>query len=917
MALAYLYPNSIVLDNGSFASVGSAPGGKWDAINDIYGLTDDTNYVRCGSGSAPNIRFGLTAMPAAKQINSVLVRARRRMPSGSQSTTTRLAMAATLTVVQNISATYTTSWSTVAGGSVVTTNPDTSQPWTVADMANLIIILLHPNAPVSATADWSWAIIEVDYIPADESIGLPKGVPSSQLRVTRRGLQFFDMRAPLAYGSIPLLEPFRISHHALPTPDGLGASGDRPWSRAEAVLLGRSVDLDTHTVRLKGLLTRDITTRVWDTFVSEEKPNSTGSGPARFSLAGKSMIRTSAAWVESAAAAAQGGMSLSVVAGNSEKMADAGTYIEGVRSNWLLRSFFISGTTGLSLAGTGVNSSAIAADTTDVLADENVSTNSLKFTGGSPIGAADCEAAFPVTNTLPAGSKFRLSIWRKDDSAAAPLAFKVQRGSDSNYWRESDQTWQASETWNYMTGSATWARYTSKVITLSTAASTLTVSLGIPGTTYGGTSVAGQINRVAAAVLEEGVNGGTPIATDTTLVYGLADSVAYSNNFKERSWNRDHGSATIEVIPNWDSADLDSAEQRCILDAYYDASNFDRVLYINGTGWVYRRCRKGVTVSATLAGSVTRGTTYKIGVRWTGVAGERDLAPYTLDIFVDGTKGTAAVSAGIHDPLPQRATLQVGASCAALKPNEMSGNVLWLRADKLTSPDGTAIASWTDDSGNGNNATQASGTLQPTIQTGELNGLPVIRFDGSNDCMDLPNLSLTTSHWFYLVKVGTWTNGDVLLGHVAGGTSAGDVRIQTTTNRFTIRQSGTTFVDLSDASLTTATWYLLEVVQNAAAVQGFREGVFRQTQTVTSVYNTALQLGANGGAATLDCDLAEVIAFNRVLPMHEARRVQHFIAAKYGLSLLGGTHAVAGRYLHGRVRRLDVSDYVPFDEEFT
>jgi hypothetical protein len=57
---------------------------------------------------------------------------------------------------------------------------------------------------------------------------------------------------------------------------------------------------------------------------------------------------------------------------------------------------------------------------------------------------------------------------------------------------------------------------------------------------------------------------------------------------------------------------------------------------------------------------------------------------------------------------------------------------LWLKADALALADGAAVSSWTDSSGRGRHATQATGTLQPTFQTNELNGKPVVRFDGGD-----------------------------------------------------------------------------------------------------------------------------------------------------------------------------------------
>ncbi|GAB4301191.1 MAG: hypothetical protein Kow0068_24210 [Marinilabiliales bacterium] len=63
-----------------------------------------------------------------------------------------------------------------------------------------------------------------------------------------------------------------------------------------------------------------------------------------------------------------------------------------------------------------------------------------------------------------------------------------------------------------------------------------------------------------------------------------------------------------------------------------------------------------------------------------------------------------------------------------------ASNILWLKADALTGlNDNDGVSTWTDFSGNGNNLIQSNSSYQPTYQESEINGKPVIRFDGGND----------------------------------------------------------------------------------------------------------------------------------------------------------------------------------------
>jgi len=71
-------------------------------------------------------------------------------------------------------------------------------------------------------------------------------------------------------------------------------------------------------------------------------------------------------------------------------------------------------------------------------------------------------------------------------------------------------------------------------------------------------------------------------------------------------------------------------------------------------------------------------------------------------------------------------------------PLDLPNLKLYLSATRMPQyADGTAIPSFLDYSGNNYNATQASGTLQPTFQTNEFGINAGIKFDGSNDAMNI------------------------------------------------------------------------------------------------------------------------------------------------------------------------------------
>lgn len=73
----------------------------------------------------------------------------------------------------------------------------------------------------------------------------------------------------------------------------------------------------------------------------------------------------------------------------------------------------------------------------------------------------------------------------------------------------------------------------------------------------------------------------------------------------------------------------------------------------------------------------------------------------------------------------------------AFEPTEISGLVGWWDASTLSGADGSSVSAWLDSSGNEAHMYQSTSAAQPTLQTNELNGQNVVRFDGVDDFMNL------------------------------------------------------------------------------------------------------------------------------------------------------------------------------------
>ena len=89
--------------------------------------------------------------------------------------------------------------------------------------------------------------------------------------------------------------------------------------------------------------------------------------------------------------------------------------------------------------------------------------------------------------------------------------------------------------------------------------------------------------------------------------------------------------------------------------------------------------------------------------------------------------------------------------------------LLWVKADAGLIMNGTGVATWQDQSGNGRDLTQPTAAAQPTVTTGAVNGLPAITLNGTSQF--IRNLSSLTFGTMFIVAnytAGTWGNQNLV-----------------------------------------------------------------------------------------------------------------------------------------------------------
>lgn len=142
--------------------------------------------------------------------------------------------------------------------------------------------------------------------------------------------------------------------------------------------------------------------------------------------------------------------------------------------------------------------------------------------------------------------------------------------------------------------------------------------------------------------------------------------------------------------------------------------------------------------------SVLQGATIDVvqGVLGGGVAGMLRVIDARANLAT--ARGTWAgivmwlINEGSANPthfLPGDIIQEVETVAIAWNPTQLTGKLLWLDAQALSLAGGAAVSSWTDLTGLGQHAVQATTSKQPTYTLNKINGKPAVVADGVDDAL--------------------------------------------------------------------------------------------------------------------------------------------------------------------------------------
>ena len=222
-----------------------------------------------------------------------------------------------------------------------------------------------------------------------------------------------------------------------------------------------------------------------------------------------------------------------------------------------------------------------------------------------------------------------------------------------------------------------------------------------------------------------------------------------------------------------------------------------------------------------------------------------------------------------------------GPPVVAFVPTDITGLQLWLRADDIAQADNTAVSAWADQSGLGNNAAAAGG-VEPTLQTSEVNGHSVVRFDGVNDVMTVTGITNNdaTRTVIYAGKIIAFTSNDGVWGWSASasvdqGTTTIRYRLNAAAGSVTIGTPGVGTFHCGIVRFNSTS--SADVYLNTAAATNFDPDDAYQSGALALALGARVAAGTNPG----NIDLAEMLIYNVAITNTEKDSVVNYLKAKY------------------------------------
>lgn len=236
----------------------------------------------------------------------------------------------------------------------------------------------------------------------------------------------------------------------------------------------------------------------------------------------------------------------------------------------------------------------------------------------------------------------------------------------------------------------------------------------------------------------------------------------------------------------------------------------------------------------------------------------------------------------------------------AFKPSDIAGLQLWLDATTglfdatsgggAVTTDGSAVARWEDQSGNGNHATQGTSNNRPVLKTSIQNSKNVLRFDGSNDVLYSTMTAKTNRTFFAVAKVDTTTAAwRGLICFQASGDNGSVIYIlqqSGATNNTLIGGRAFGGLEFNYSIAPNTSFFIASQFNNLTSCNGRINKATAGSVTHSSVgigtgNETRIGCGRVVGSEHWKGDIAEIIAYDSELTTSDREKVEDYLNSKW------------------------------------
>jgi len=753
-----LLPRATTQDDGYVLNPTALNAGSlWNNINKPVGSETNTNWIKWTGGGSGTFRVQVTGGIEVARVYWVTLRLgiyNANVASASESWQPFVRIGGVNYNYPNVAIANSTS--PVIFQFRWTVNPATGNPWQPPDILSMEFGCTN-NAAVNGQVTYALSV-ELNYqsIPADSIT--PREPMTHRLRRLCHPLEVARIQVPMKFLDVELLSGMQVAHRLGPAASSIGPGWKyKPVpARRPMRLVKREIDLNKMTLTLTLQDRRQVDCLQWETFLTKRSSATEQQGLPRIAGgAGRYFKRATVVNVEDPS-----DKTIRQIAIDTEAVANGGWLIEDIVFNLVTRSCWADGSFIGWTTVTG-GGQAYVMDSTDTIWDKTLTANSAKMTAGAAAHAsmshitADDSANASSANINTEGGC--LSVTYKNDNGNR-LRWQLQRSDTTNWWRDSDQTWQVSAQDNFFpTASVPTRSRSAKITGIPNVGTTLTIFLL--------SEVFNQQIHIYDVQLEDKGFSSARIITQGSGAFRDSGGLFFDNSSvdgRQRLFNPARGTLGIAFTPSFNNADPRQGVSRTMglfsvnFDIWYGGgtpprNGFEFYWDVDSSSYVLKVWSGGSlvgTCSVLVAGGVVANQEYDVVLRWTGTDGELGLpassirSSYMLPGATVLTNGTATTRSA--DPVQSTMSLitvgagKPGATLTGAGLPVCSG---WFRPDvglfqdaALTIPavaDGDPVGGWQDQSGLGHHLTQSVGANQPLLRLNKINGFPALDFDGA------------------------------------------------------------------------------------------------------------------------------------------------------------------------------------------